>query len=346
MDRIIPPNITFVPIDNMTDQQWFEYRTRGLGASDIPIILGMVEYRSSIELFYEKLGAEKVHGTNLAMIIGKKTEQINADLWEYWGGSEKTLIENITNGTKVRESAKVDCYAHNEKYPEIFASLDRYILPNNNRGYGALELKNTISSVVNKYENGIITPHIIQLIIQIMVTELEYGEVSYLYDNKQFNVVPIEDISPLTDIFNNIYNSCKTFWGNVIKAKPIFEEMQKMKLENNQKKYAILEYELAQYEPPPQPIKAYENFIKEKYRESRNTGISIKGDEQQYIMAKEIKDIKTQINELTKKATTKEIILKKSMGNEKATKIDFWEKGYVQWKSDVNGKITFLNKIK
>ncbi len=45
---------------DMTDDQWYEFRDSGIGASEGSTVMGLNPYKSSIELFYEKIKQKEI----------------------------------------------------------------------------------------------------------------------------------------------------------------------------------------------------------------------------------------------------------------------------------------------
>lgn len=54
-------------------QEWLDYRRLRIGASDIPIILGLSPYKTAIELYYDKIGVSEQEEIQ-AMSYGKRME--------------------------------------------------------------------------------------------------------------------------------------------------------------------------------------------------------------------------------------------------------------------------------
>ena len=72
----------------MSNKDWLHFRTKGIGASDVPSILGFSEYESPMAKFDEKISLNPNRKfENLAMFLGKKAETLNAEMWELWDGS-------------------------------------------------------------------------------------------------------------------------------------------------------------------------------------------------------------------------------------------------------------------
>ena len=89
---------------------------------------------------------------------------------------------------KVRGSRKVNAYCINDKYPNLFVSLDRdFIDPKH--GLSALELKNKTYSSYSKWENKMNPCEVVQLSTQLLVSEYQYGEICYLIDNTRMEVM-------------------------------------------------------------------------------------------------------------------------------------------------------------
>lgn len=338
--------VRYHSVKDMSKDEWLQWRNKGVGASEVPTITGHNEYQCSLELFYKKLGAPTFDIHNLAMLIGTETEDVNATFWQYWEGSEKSVIDNYKLGRVIRQSERVHAFAVNDLMPSLFVSLDRRILPNgNNAGYGALEFKNTNSFVLRKYENNVVPSHLIQLITQIGVCEFEYGEIAYMFDNKHFDVFAIPDIKPFMGTFEKIVQQVGDFWKNVLLARPLYNQMINAKINMNMRLYSELEREISALEPPVQNSQAYKDFLKERYKDKLIDKV-IKGTPELLQIAIENKTVKEQIKELENKANYTESTLRKFIGDNKATKIDFGRDGYVSWKQSVDGKIIFNNKIK
>jgi predicted phage-related endonuclease len=337
--------IQWIKTENMSKEDWLQWRNQGIGASEISAITGHNEYQCNLELFYQKIGVPRLDITNLAMLIGLESEDTNAKLWQYWEGDEQSVVRNYQMSNVVRQSEKVGAFAVNDKYPHIFVSLDRKILPHNGKGYGALEFKNTNSFVLRKYENNVVPAHLIQLITQICVCEFEYGEIAYMFENKHFDIFPIPDIKPFMGTWEHIVTQVNDFWDRVVKARPIYNQMASAKMNMNMRLYAELERELSSLEPPAQNSQAYQNFLKERYKQTAQEVI-VKGNLELLEVAKTHKAIKEKLKTIETHINECEIKLKQHIGDNKATKIDFGRDGYVSWKKTSDGKIIFSNKVK
>jgi predicted phage-related endonuclease len=80
--------------------EWFDYRTTGIGGSEMSTILGLNKYDTVTRTFYEKIKAiEPRHFDNSKMFFGRYMEDKIADLWRYYDGSPDGYIENFKNVT-------------------------------------------------------------------------------------------------------------------------------------------------------------------------------------------------------------------------------------------------------
>ena len=63
----------------MTPEQWLGFRKRGIGASEVGAIMGLSQYKSNVELFYDKIGQGLGFSVeNIAMFMGTELEQFIA----------------------------------------------------------------------------------------------------------------------------------------------------------------------------------------------------------------------------------------------------------------------------
>jgi putative phage-type endonuclease len=321
-------------------QGWLNYRNEGIGASEVGTIMGLNPYKSATELFYQKVGVIPQKAIdNISMFMGNTLEPIVANLWEYFDGSDESLIENGRNKTKVKHCQELEGYITNDKYPHLFFSPDRLILDNpKKKGYtlgksvggvrtlklkntkGILEIK-TISGFASKqWEGGVPPSYVIQLMTYMIGLEKEYGEIVFLEDGRKLSVYPIEYNEAIAQ---NIIDSTTEFWDRVTLAK---QDLENVHL----------------YEPEPDGTTAYEKFIGEK-----NTEVServIEGTEELYKKAVEHKSIVKSIDELEYQAREITNWFKNFMGD--SQEISFGTQGKITWKATVKGNRLFKNSTK
>jgi hypothetical protein len=337
--------VNWIPIDyNTQKDKWLEFRTRGIGASSFGALLGYDKYKSNLELFYECIGEPTFSIENLRTISGRETEPLTAKFWKHWDGTTQSIVNNWDIKI-VRECEPVNAFCVNDKYEGLYVSLDRRILPHGSfKGYGALELKNSIERVMIQWEGRVAPTHLIQNIVQCVCSEYEYGEVAvYIIDSGQFEVLPIHDLKPYGELIDGMMDEHKRFWNNVKEARGYYTAMLNYKMNFNYSKASEMQAEIERLEPPVQNTEVYRKFLTEKFK-NRSTGLGIiKGTNEHYLAAKRHKELQNQIKEWQDKLRYEEIVLKQAIGA--ANRMEFDKKqGYVSWQQNSNGR-PFLNKV-
>lgn len=319
---------------------WLRFRKRGIGASEVGAIMGLNQYTSSIQLFYEKIGEGlQFKVENIAMFNGKELESYVANMWQYWSGTEDSMIQNFRNGNKVRRMQRVNAYIQNPKWPWLFVSLDRKI-NKGTRGYeGALEIKTIAGYEANKWEGGIPPSHIIQVQTQCMVCEFSFGELATMRDGRFFDVY---EFLNMPNIQEAIVDQTHDFWEKVERGRMILTQRFEAQHSYNMKAVEELTQELHSLEPEPDGSESFENFLKERYTIARP------GEREGTIVeleaAKDHATIKQQMKELEIKARFKENYLKNQL--KEMTCLNFGSEGRVSWNANKNGVRVFDNRVK
>ena len=333
-------NLIITSTEGMSNLNWLNFRTRGLGASDVPAVLGFSEYESPMSKFDEKISLiPKRKFENLSMFLGKRAENLNAEMWEFWDGSVEGMMKNFYSGTKVRRCRRINAYIQNPKYDWLFVSLDRIINKHSNVGEGALELKNLSSYEAEKWENGIPTTHLLQVQTQCLVAGFEYGELAIKQDDRNYNVYPFERNHAICE---QIIDQTHDFWhGKVVPARKLQTQIFHAKQNFNLKLVEDLEGQLQQLEPEPTGDDSVSDFLSEKYKK----GVSglRKGTPEELEWAKIHSQKKEEMKELEKNVREVENFLKNSMKEFEV--IDFGKDGKVHWTNTKTGRM-FRNLIK
>src|SRR5688572_27257450 len=107
-------NITIHSTVGMDKETWLSFRSRGLGASDVGVVTGLSPYKSSLELYYQKIGEIQTFNIeNMSMFLGTEQEEFVATMWSYWEGDEESVIRNYRDGKQVRRCKRINGYIVN-----------------------------------------------------------------------------------------------------------------------------------------------------------------------------------------------------------------------------------------
>ena len=334
-------NIIITPTIGLTKDEWLSFRSRGVGGSDVGCIMGLSPYKSSLELYYQKIGAIQTFDIeNMSMFLGKEQEDFVGSMWEYWEGSEESVIANYRDGRKVRRCKKINGYIQNDLYPWLFVSLDREINKQGEKGNGTLEIKLINSWEADKWESGIPPAYIAQVNCQMLVAEYEFGEMAILEDNRKFFVYPFEKSEIIQ---NHIIRKTKDFWDRVIAGRKFVNEKYLPENQFNQRKLQELDHEIDKLAPEPDGTLTYSNYLKEKF--GRPLEAERKGSDMELGYAMIQRSAAEEIKEIEATKLKAENSLKNAMGD-RVQMLDFGPAGRVYWSKTAAGHRVFRNKIK
>lgn len=348
-------SLIYIPTTGMDYTDWLRFRKRGIGASETGVVLGLSPYKSNVELYYDKIGEGlNIKPDNIAMFMGREQEDFIAKMWEYWGGSEESLIENYKTGNRVRKMRRVNAYIVNEKYPHLFVSLDRIINKNQllpeelsdeqivliKTGNGTLELKTISGWEAEKWEAGVPPVYIIQKHTQLLVTGWQYGELAILKDGRFFDVLPFEKNPQIETL---IVDKTLDFWNRVERTRALLTARFEAEKNFNVKKVRELSAEIQRLEPDADGSEGLATFLKEKYRDAEPKS-ERSGNDEELEWAREHLSGKTRIKDINAEIQLNENRLKKSMGTVEC--LTFGDSGRIYWKNASDGSRRFLNKLK
>ncbi len=341
--------VQIVEIEN--ELEWLKYRGTGVGASEAATLFGLNPYKSKLEYHHEKVGFKPISfKSNLRMLYGHATEQLNSDLIESWGGNKETHATNIQKGIKFRVCKKLPekAFVVNDKYPNIFVSPDREIFDTviSETESGSLECKDTSAMVLNAYIDKIAPSHIFQLKTQMMVWEKDYGFLSYIIDagRDYAEHLFIRDGVLFNDVRNNrmiteddLTTEVKEFWEGVILARELNHKIMVARQQFQYDKAAEYQMLLDQIEPEPDFLLAYESYMKESYYTFAKPKIERQGTELDELAAENF--LKTK--ELMKVAEEKHQKERNNILNlcKMGHKIILPSKGYIEVNATKNGTL-------
>lgn len=329
-------DIIRVSTKEMSRADWLAYRQNGIGGSEVGVVLGLSQYKSSLELFYEKIQPTPQAEENEAMHWGKALEDLVADRWQYWDGDVQSMMKNFEAGEIIRRCWRVNAYLINPDYPHLFASLDRIIHKKKKSPEGVLEVK-TISGWTSKqWEGGIPPSYVTQLQAYLLITGLEWGEIALLSDGRFMEVLPFQKSEI---ICNEIIGKTERFWQRVLRAREILKEEGVVSF--NELPDGAARVELTALEPDADGSVAYENFLASRYKVEP---IEVQGTEEQFLLAEAYVNCNEEIKQTQEKQRLISNTLKSQM--QSAEILSFGTRGKVTWKENKSGSRVFNVKLK
>lgn len=329
---------------DMTNEDWLKFRKRGFGASEIGAILGLSEYTSALQIFYEKINPSIGYKfENIAMFMGNETESFIGKLHQYWDGDEESMIRNYRNGNIVRRNQRVNAYIQNPKWEHLFVSLDRKINRYKKDGIWqdeeVLEIKNMSGFVKQKWEHGIPPSYMAQVQQQLLVTDLTHGELAIMIDGRNFEVFRFERND---EFCNHIITQSTDLWQRIKKAKSLKTQLYEAELNFNQRLQNEIKEEIINLEPDVNGTISLNDFLNDKYKKG-TSGERI-GTYNQLEWAKKHKALHEQKKSLETELRMYENKLKNSMKDIEV--LNFQDDGKVYWTNTKSGRRYFRNKIK
>lgn len=333
-------HLQLIPTTGMTREDWLAYRFSGLGASETGAVLGLDDYISSLELYYLKIGDRpRIDTESMAAFMGREQENLIANLWQYWDGSEEGMINNFRNGVVQRRARRINAFVRNPLYPWLFVSLDRII--NKHVGYEerALELKTISHWEAQKWEAGLPPKYVIQVQTQLAVCEFAGGEMALLQDGRKFFVLPFDYN---TTIVETIIAKTKEFWHRVQKGRELMAQKYAALAAYNYKLAEELSAEIDRHAPEPDGSLAYAKYLSERFNKPNKA--ERRGTAVEQTTAVFLQDLNKKIKELEEQRQYHENYLKAALADHQV--LDFGADGKVYWSVDARGKRIFKNHIK
>lgn len=324
-------------------QQWHDFRTNGIGGSEVSTILDLNPYASAARMFHEKIGtisAEKIYKES--MFWGTQHEDKVAEIWQYFDGNEDGYIHNWENNNIIRKCKKVNGYVTNPDYPWLFASADRLI--NKEGGYNMitgkplqdeciLECKTLSHFAAKAWEGGIPIYYIAQIHQYMLIFEVDYAEIAILKDGNKFDVVPVQRDERLIE---RILSLSKAFWyERVLPAREAFKNSETHREKGETEQMEEQESVIQQLEPDPDGTESYKEFMAERFVKEEEF---IDGTEEMLALCKTDEIHKTLSKFIDKKRSLYKNQITKIFIDNSVEKIDFGGNGYAKYYTKKNAK--------
>ena len=334
-------HLKVVRIDKSTNPlEWLNFRSSGLGGSEIAAVMGMSQWKCAQEVYYNKIGVfESNVEENIAMFQGNRLEPLVAETYEYWDGTEEGMIANYYAGKKLRVLYDPKCFVLNPNFPHLFFSPDRLSLLDMDHGKKYLikgdkmyneyikeviEIKTISGWAAKQFEDEFNPAYGIQLMSYLMGLEVERGSIITLKDGRNYSEKQLDYDE---DIVSSIDNITSEFWRRVVAGREAVAKGG--------------DYD--QFCPPPDGSQAYQVFLKKKFANPEDEIVYCK-DEALLESAKQYNALKLQMEGLEGEQNIHRGILCEYMGNS-FSQIDFGPHGKVTWRANKNGTRTFRNLV-
>ncbi len=318
------------------DQRFIDYVFPCLGGSEIATMMGLNQYKSSIELFYEKVGIKKVLDIdNIPMFWGRELEAQVAEKWQYWDGDGESMIDNFKKDNIIRKCRRVNAYIQNKKFPYIFVSLDRLINKMGTGVEGVLECKTISGFYSDKWEHGLPPDYLVQANTQMGTTELPFGEIALLKDGRYMDVLPFDFNE---GIMNSVLKAGQSFYSD-IKAGIVNYLLSMVTPEEQAEKMHLAIVD--KFSPSPDGSVSYTEYLKATYTDK---GTEIKGGAEQLDWAWKYKEAneKKKVIETEKNLQYNRLIA--FIGNHST--LDLGSNGKVTYKTDARNVRTLRVNVK
>ncbi len=245
----------------------------GIGASDVGTIFGLNQYKSPLDLFYEKIGLKSSSiEDSPAMYRGRVLEEVVATkYWQYWDPEQpdmKILLDNVKWKKIVRRARKNNIIYINPDYPQLYCTPD-YTYQDL-----LIEIKTVQGFAHAKWESPVHESYILQLQQQLMVTRKTKGEIALIKDATTLEVYPFDMNAELCETINI---KTKDFWNKILMGRNFLADESLPMEERLHLVYAI--------EPDVEATLAYEATLKEAYSQQRQQN-TIQADAEMLHVAK------------------------------------------------------------
>ena len=193
---------TLAKTKDMSREEWLEYRKKGIGGSDAPIIAGVNPWKSAVELYMEKTGEIEPQQAGEKAYWGQKLEALVAEEFQ-----ERT-------GKKVRKNNNI---LQHLDHPFIIANIDREIVGEK----AGLEIKTTDGrnrpNWIDRDEVTIPDYVNIQVHHYMLVTGYQYWYIAVLIGGNEFHYTHLERDEELIELLVQME---KDFWARVENQDP------------------------------------------------------------------------------------------------------------------------------
>lgn len=204
--RVTPTAYLVLPA-TATRDEWLAARREGIGASDVPAILGVSDYGTPRSVYYDKIG-EAVDGAGEAAHWGTVLEEPVA---REWARRNRSVVR------------RVGLVAHVDD-PTLMCTLDRRVtecpLPETRREQCALEVKLRSAFKANRWHANLPDDIAGQMLWQLAVTGYDHLHYAVLVGGNDYRQGTVRRAEHEPTI-RHIVTACKRFWAEFVQARVV-----------------------------------------------------------------------------------------------------------------------------
>lgn len=289
--------------------EWHKERSKGIGASEVPIILGKAKWENTSiwKLWQEKVGlVPSDFAMTERMAHGIHMEDRVADMWKYYHPDPnmrwyEDFVRNYQGVEEIpqrRMLFNLNAIVRNKNYAWLSANLDRIAPPGTlmadlrtvSEDKFLVEIKNIDSMIARHYEDEIPAYYHSQAQTQMLVTGLSYYEFAVFLSG---NRLEVKGYYPDANLMAEIVEVTHDFWYNkVLPARELMQVAKAHQEAGNLKGYEEVVAEIYQkYEPAPMQDEKYHEYVRERYKyeysSEEKLSYVMAGDDEIYAIAEQ-----------------------------------------------------------
>ncbi|NUH35315.1 YqaJ viral recombinase family protein [Streptomyces samsunensis] len=201
--RVTPTGRLILPAD-ADRAAWLTARRSGIGSSDVPAILGLVDMKPPLTVYYDKIGRD-VDDAGEAAYWGTVNEEPVARTWA------------MRNRSVVR---RIGLVAHQD-HPHWMTTLDRRVtecpLSEDEQAPCALEVKTRSAFKSAQWHAGAPDDVLAQMLWQIIVNSYEHMHYAVLIGGNEYHQGTVR-ADQYTDVMTDITVAVDRFWHEHVQA--------------------------------------------------------------------------------------------------------------------------------
>lgn len=190
-----------IDTNNLSYEQWLEYRKTGIGGSDASVVCGINKYRSPVELWLEKTGHLPYQEAGEAAYWGTQLEPVVRSEFTKRTGIEVKLVKQLLQS---------------EEHPFMQANLDG-ICEHPDYGTCIFEAKTASAYKSNEWENSIPAEYMLQIQHYMSVTGYKGTFIAVLIGGNTFKWKYIERDDEIIEMLIHLEAD---FWEHIVNKTP------------------------------------------------------------------------------------------------------------------------------